>query len=629
MNFSFILSIIIAVITLISLASSSTVSANRYEARLVGGKRWLDIDGAFLRYYIFAEERAVITPTPEYVIWDLQTGAVKNLAPVPPANAGNARNSPTPKNNSNNMTVTHSMSQSMSFDENEPRSRMRWYIKSQPFGALGVQGPRSWLSSGHPLHRFRLTDWVFPTAGEYNIGFNVTFYNGGSFKFNQTIHVIRQPALLANGPLPFGYNGSAWSPAPIGYVQNILGITIATSSVNVTLEIQAYPDGATWSGTLTKFTSTDGSVRFDNLIVSIPGAYTYRMVALLSDGTVLGAQSVQINVERALPIVIQRLTSMDGIARFYPFQVPVFVIYDSVGLDYDPRLNLSLRLASNAPLYSYEGYESTASISGVTSVQQNITGYTFSFPGISIDLPGPYEVAADIALPDFTTLTLRFIANIEDAPTFEFPAGRNSLQTNKISTMTIHGVRPDYDEILLMLAVNENCSDQASDMIVWPRESANVSAAKMRNFSVVPWIAGTLYPCMKIPSQPFFGHLVQNYLPQFDEKYPLITSISVSGVSECPVMSSLEALQYQSQGWDSAEANRRYGCALPNPSSGTISPCSCPSHLTCSELTHPVFTPANLNIGTCQCCAGWIMAVASLVIASVFAILLYVVYEYV
>lgn len=598
----------------------SGVLAIRYEPRLVGGAQHLDVDGRLIKYFIFAEERAIITPTPEFMIFDYKTKGFRALSAD--LLTGTVRNHRT------NRTQTRSMSQSLTVGNS--RSSLRWFVKSAPFGALGIKGPRSWSGTGNPVNRFKLTDWAFQTAGEYNMGFNATFFDGTHFIFNWTILVNRQPAFLANGPLPFGYNGTAWSPAPIGYVQNILGITIATASVRVVFEFQAYPNGATWTGTLSKYTTTAGSATFGDIVVSVPGAYTYRMVATLSDGSTKAAPSVQIHVERALPVTITRLTSLDSMARFHIFQVPKFTIRDAIGLDYDARLNLTLRLSSDKPFYSYSGFETIAQFTGVTSVKQKQDGYTFEFPGIAFDLPGAFEVAAEIALPGGSTLSSRFIANVDPAPTFEFTQGRGTLRQNQISTMVLFGKRPPFNDILLMLASDENCTRQASDMISWPKETANTSTGDAnRTFSVVPWTSGTLYPCMKLPSQSFFGGLVQNYLPQFDEQFPLITSVSVASVAECPSMTSLEALQYRVSGWDTVQAGRLYGCALPRPSSGTIPPCSCPSHLSCGSFSHAVFTPPGLDIGTCQCCATWIMAIASLVIAVVFAGLLFVVYEYV
>jgi hypothetical protein len=609
--------IVISLVSLISI-SSSVVEAIRFEARLVGGAEYRDIDGSLIKYFIFAEERAAVSPTPEFVIYDYVTKSNVALGPTPLLNQRSGYKNP-------NRTRTISDSRTigpLQFSE------LHWYVRSAPFGALGIEGPRSWTSTGYPDNKFRLTNWKFLTAGDYNIQFNTTFMDGTHFVFNHTLRVNRQPAFLTNGALPFGYNGSAWSPAPVGYVQNILGVTIATASVRVVFEFQAFPDGATWTGTFSRFTSSAGAATFDDIVVSIPGTYTYRMIATLSDGTNKTASSVQIQVERALPTKITRLASMDSMARFVTFELPQFIIYDRLGLSYDTRLNMTLSLTSNLPFYSYSGFDTVASLVGVISVQQRQLGYAFEFPGVSFDLPGAYEVTAAIALPDSTTLSLPFIANIDPAPTFQFTSPK-TLRQNKISEMIIFGKRPPFNEILLMLARDGNCSQQASDMISWSAENANTTAAGNRTFSVVPWYAGTLYPCMKLPSQSYFGGLVQYYLQQFDEQYPFITSVTVAGVDECLAISSSESLQYRAAGWDDIEVNRQYGCALPTPASGTIAPCSCPSHLTCGEYSHSIFTPSGLNIGTCQCCSQWIMAVASTVISAAFLGMLYVVYEYV
>ena len=614
--------IAIAMVALLLLAAAPG-AAIRFQARLVNGKPRIGIDGNFLGYYIFAEERAVITPTPEFEIWDLVTNSRRVLA-APPFVAVGA-NPPTPRNNTALDTRTHTQSRSKSLARLR-YSSLRWTLRKAPLGALNLKGPRSWISNGPVKHTFSLDKWVFQSAGEYSVGFNASFYNGGHFQFNWTVHVNRQPAFLANGPSPFGYNGTRLSIAPQGHVQSILGLPVATSTVNVSLEFQAYPAGATWSGVFSMFTSNAGVASFNDVTVTQPGAYTYRLLARLSDGSTIAAPSVQVNVERALPTVITRLASGDGIARFHMYEVLKFVINDVLGRDYDPRLNMTMRLGTNTPTFYYEGLDTVAGLLGQASVKQSavVPGYTFEFPGMSIDLPGTFEIVAAIALPDGSTLERRFVSTIRETPTFEVPS---PLSQNKLGVLTIFGPRPKYADMLLMLSDREDCTNQQSDMIVWPRERNTFQTS--RNFSIVPWLAGAMYVCLKVPSQPTFGPLIQHYLPQFDEAYPLIKALRVGGVAECAALTSLEAARYRSLGWDSAEGLRRYGCALAPPVSGTIAPCGCPSHLSCGELRHATFTPPNLNIGACQCCAGWIMAVASVIIASVFAGILYIVYAYV
>jgi hypothetical protein len=134
---------------------------------------------------------------------------------------------------------------------------------------------------------------------------------------------------------------------------------------------------------------------------------------------------------------------------------------------------------------------------------------------------------------------------------------------------------------------------------------------------------------MKVPSQDAFGPLVQRYLPQYDELYPLQMTFNVLGVTTCEPLTASQAAAYNQAGWETAAAFRRYGCSLRPPVAGTIPACSCPSILTCMEMRHEKFTPPNLDIGQCVCCTTWVMAVAGCITALFFAFLLYVIYEYV
>jgi hypothetical protein len=625
----------IAAVAAVALLAPEGVNAIRYRAQIIGGKPDLDVDGRLRGYFIFAEERAVVAPTPRIQIIDLLTGKARPLS-IPLATAAARAPVNVKRRPVTNKTYSRSMSESRTIDPLFA-SRLRWYTRSQPFGALPVLGPRSWVGNGGVDYSFNLSDWKFQTAGTYSIGFNATFYDGTSFVFNQTIFVNRQPAFLANGPTPAAYNGTAWSPAPLGVMQNILGLTAATGSVNVTLRFQAAPDGAQINGTLSRFTATTGIATFSDIVVSIPGTYTYQLTALLSDNTTKTAPSVQIDVLRALPIRIERLTNVDSLSRFASFEVPRFRIVDQVGAAYDPTLNMTLSLSTNSPLYSYEGRETAASISGTSNTAQTRIGYLFEFPGFTIDLPGTYEIVAAIRLSDASTLRLFFVTTVTEAPTWEFPGITRTVTTipqNDISIMRIFGTRPPVDDALLMLSSRQDCSVQASDIVSWPSENATVNSttgqgATLRNFSMVAYTRGLAYPCMKIPSQPTFGVLVRRYLQQFDERFPFVVSVTVSGSDVCRALSGLAAAQYRSLGWSTAEVGRFYGCALTPPASGTVPPCACPSHLTCGSFSHPAFTPPGHNIGTCQCCAVWIMAIAAVIIAGFFGVVLFVVYAYV
>lgn len=669
--------------------------AYRLEAHLIGGKTLFDLDGSILKengetkYVIFAEERAVVSPTPEIVIRNLDDN--KAIVPLQgsPATGPAAPDHPHKFNGVKTITRSRTATESRTYGEWE-RSVLEWSVKSAPHNLnLNLGGPRRWVSNAR--QRFVLDGWIFPAPGTYEIAFNVTFFNrvrfykdaqGKSvmeklldtqppthFRWTWSIEVQRQPAFLVNGPAPFATNGSKWTPGPIAIAQSVLGGKVETSTVRVTLEFQAWPVGATWTGRLTKNTAENGQARFDDIIVSIPGKYTYRFTAVLSDGSSTRATSVLVDVLRAEPITLQRLTGGDGISRFHFYETLSFRIFDSVGADYDPRLNLTLTLSSNNPEYSYDGFDTRATLGGITSVKQNKTGYLFTFPGVSIDLPGVYELMATLPLPTSgRSLIHRFTVTIKEAPTWTFDSV--PLRQNRVARFSVHNeFEPFFGifaSILFMLSTKADCSVQASDMIEWNNtvlieqggvlttstttlpattvllgvDGTTTTAAPpaapitIRNFTLVPWYRGqgpnaALHVCMKIPCQPTFGPMVQRYLQQFDEGYPFTTQVDVIGFDECQPLTNTEAFQYQLLGWETAEGERSYGCALAFPAAGTIAPCSCPATLTCSEMSHDLFTPPWLNIGRCNCCAGWIMGVASIIIAVAFLIMMYVIYAYV
>ena len=601
-----------------------------YTVKLVGGSVLNDEFGFFQGYYVYPEERAPIDPAPVYEYNDIFTGKAVRLVPESEVVAVTT---PAPTRRRQSKTKTKSLDpltpapattrgprvKTRTIDPR--RSTLTWHVGRAPFGALPVRGPKYWAANTQS--RIVLTNLRFDTAGVYVVNFNLTTYLGVTFKYNQTYMVNRQPDVLKQGRLAQAYNGSAFAVPATASLLDFLGNPVFTSSPVITLEFQAFPNGTVFRGSLTKKATVQGTVSFSDVSVSLPGSYTYRIVALLSDGSKLSTTSFRIDVERALPARIVSNTVLTGVARFRLFNVPIFRTFDTLGPSYDSRMNMTLSISLNNPSVIYEGGNTEAAILGTASVVQDEVGYAYRFDDVAIDLPGTYQIEARLIFPNGAgTLALVRVVRILNAPTF---AVYSRMIVNNIGVLSLYGERPKVNPVSIKLSSSPDCKREASDELPWPTALQRGNELDFVNMSVVPFIDGDIYVCMRIPSQPTFAPLVKDYQPQFDELFPLIFTYKVGSVAECLATTALNSRLYAIGGWRDVAEGRRYGCRLTPPVSGTVPPCTCPTIYTCDPYRHPLFTPPNLDIGLCVCCATWIVGLAGTVGGLFMFAMLYVV----
>uniref|UniRef100_A0A7S1QJN2 Uncharacterized protein n=1 Tax=Neobodo designis TaxID=312471 RepID=A0A7S1QJN2_NEODS len=615
----------VAVAALVALLA--TTAHARLYARIADGLPIYDEFGSLKEYMIFAEENAPLTPVPKLEILNTELAEDRDVrqkmveiphTPIgsPQFNRYKLRNALTvTKSASTTIDVFRSISRTPHF---EKRSFMTWFVRSAPFGALSAVGPKQFYADDQSF--FPLDGLRFRTAGRYEVVFNVSMITGTNFHFNRTIFVQRQPNSVIHATTVAGYNGSVFFPPPSAQLVDFTGAKVRTSTPTIEYVLEALPWLASIRGTLIQKADATGFATFTNMIPTLPGAYTFRLRAYLSDGSTLTTPSQQVIVARALPTRIIVRQSITGIARFQFFTQPIFSIEDSAGPSQDPRMNMSLSIAQNNPDFSYEGYNTIATLSGTTAVFP--VNYRYTFSELSIDLPGNYEIRASLLLPTGATLSRAISLRINNPPTFEVV---DTMVVNNPGIISLHGERPAVDRVVIMLALDEECSSPSSDQVVWPADEND----GIFNITIVPFNAQPSYVCMAIPSHPNFAPLIQRYLPQYDELFPLVFTFSVQGVDECKPLSATAAAQYRSAGWETAAALRSYGCRLTPPVAGTIPACACPRPLTCDTLTHEKFNPPGLDIGQCVCCETWVLAVAGTITGLFFALVILVIFVYV
>lgn len=606
--------------------AAPSVAAKAYTDRLVGGAPLFDSFGTFVQFYIFGEVAAPLTPAPVLELYTIFKQEKVILAERPHAAVATDRNLKL-KQRGSGLTTTQTASQSLSETVNVgltptlqvPRfARLYWHVRKAPFGALSATGPQYWEANQNS--QFTLTNLRFRSAGRYDVYFNTTLLTGEKVSFNRTITIQRQPTQIVHKTTVAGYNGSALFPAPTGQMQDFVGADVATSTVSVSLVFEASPTGSTIRGTLRKFTTSTGRVQFTDVICSIPGVYTFRLAALLSDGNTLTTASQAVTVERALPERIIMHTQVSGIARFHFYVQPLFSIVDAAGPSMDPRMNMTLAIVHNAPSLVYEGFDTFATLLGTTTVPP--VNYRYVFTDVTVDLPGRYTIRASLSLPTGAIVAHDFAVIIGNPPTYEVP---NAITVNTLGTVVLFGEKPQVSPVFIKLATDANCVFSSSDEIPW----VGSSTALVHNITIVPFNQQPSYVCMRIPSQTSYAALLQNYLQQFAEPIPQIFTFSVLGVADCQPLTATQAFQYRVTGWREAEPLRRYGCALQPPVAGTVPPCSCPEVLVCKEYTHPRFTPPGLDIGQCVCCKPWVFAVSSIISGAFFIWILFVIVTWV
>lgn len=602
-------------------SSDAAIERSPYTARLVAGKENRNVFGDLLNYYIFAEAGAVVTPVPQWEIF--LRNQKQTIREALPAKVAAPRRERMKANGdtatiSETITVEDSSSSTLHAARN---SYLTWRTLSQPIGSPPVRGTKSVAANADS--RFVLRDWVFPLPGRYNMLMNATLYWGASVRFNLTVNVDHQPGRIVMTQYPAGYNGSFLTTVPQAQLEDLLGSPARVSSPIVTFKVLSGPAGYVVRGTASTHPDATGKVQLSNVVLSEPGLYVVFLLAELTDNTTIQTSTFSLTVQRALPTSIVTLVPSSGVTRAVFFTTPTYRIRDQVGFSRDTRVNITVSLGLNNPSIVYQGQDTIAVLSGVTSRVQS--GFDFTFPGLAINLPGNYELVATLYLDGESFLQVKHGVVMADLPTFTIPA---ALEVNTISIIVLLGAQPTRQPLYLKMSNEVACESSASDVATWPAEPNTVITS--RNVSFVPFVSGKgKYLCIGIPSQTAFIPLLKLYEPAFNEPYPLDFTFEITGVSTCKTLTNTEEYLYRTAGWLTAQADRSYGCNLEPPVSGTIAPCDCFFILACSTFTDGSFTPPGLDIGMCVCCKGWVLALACASTAAFFTGLMYVIFKHV
>ena len=548
------------------------------KAVLQSGRNDTTDAGVFKNYYIYAEAGALVDPAPVFALQSTSTAG--NVSTVVVYNETLLGLDPQAQSN---MTVT--------------------VLSHPPLGTTIITSPS--VIYANAQNQFVVNNLVLPVAGRYNIRFVVNCKTlNRSLTFNYTIPVNKQPQQVLVTQQPAGYNGSALSPEPQGQLADFLNSPVRTYTPNISLVVIAGPDGGVPEWDCVVSPNFDGAIRFPNCSLSQPGTYTWALRAHLTDGTFITSSFNILTVERAVPVGIVPITQIKGVTRAVFFAVPRYRIVDQLGWSIDKRTNLTLSIGVNNPTVTYQGQDTLAQFVGITSVTQ--TGFDFVFPGLSIDLPGTFQIVATLYLSGEFLMQSSYTIQLGDLPTFT----ANVFQVNRQSNLTLYGFQPDTQPLFLVMSSDITCKTPASNVVQWAK-ATNIITQQLFNIYFTPFVAGSkMYLCLQLPSQTDYVPLLQRYLPAFDEPYPLNYFLTIVGVDTCVPLTSQQAFYYNAANWTTAVQGRRYGCNLSPPVQGTIPPCACPIIYFCGKFTNEVFTPPGLDIGMCQCCKAPVLALA-------------------
>ena len=605
--------IALLLIALVSIGAS----AQSYTAKLVGGREDRNRFGDLLNYYIYAEERAIVSPFPAYELYrNGQFFPIYEPLVVPTHKEKKAFYP------NSSLTYTRSVSRSIT-GQHRRDSTLQWSILSRPEGSQVVTGTNPIIAEKD--NKFTFRDWVFDFNGRYNVLFEARLWNGDYMRFNRSITVDPQPSHVRLTSAPEGYNGTALSPMPTVQLVNLIEQKIKTSTAIITFVIISGPPGGENTGAAVYSTNKDGACELNRVILSLPGTYVYQIEAKLTSGDVLRTAQFSLVVEKALPTRIELVTSPYGISQFLLFSQPKFRVYDQKGIVHDDRTNITLIIGSNSPSFSYENQMSHATLMGTTSVLPS--SYDYTFTDLWLDMPGSYGIEAILFLDGFEHMSLSFYVTVDSPPTFLIPT---PLQVNSIGNVTIYGNYPKVRVALptyFAMSSDSDCKTVDSSVLLW-NESFPSNIAE-RSVQIVPYAQGTMHMCMKTATQNHFTKLIQMYQQRYTEAFPYVDRFSVADVSECKAIGGMLAAMYASVGWRDVVEGRRYGCKLSPPVAGTIAPCTCPATLRCATYTHKLFTPPNLDIGQCVCCTEWVLGLAGTAASLALVAVLAIIYFYV
>ena len=170
------------------------------------------------------------------------------------------------------------------------------------------------------------------------------------------------------------------------------------------------------------------------------------------------------------------------------------------------------------------------------------------------------------------------------------------------------------------------------------------------------------YVCFRVESSDVWVNLWQYYVQRHDEPFPITRTFPIAAQNVCPAILTSEATEYQiAEGvfrsfrdfalselvrklikmksslllffyhnqkktgelrWEDVTPGRRYGCRQVPPVDGSVPPCFCPSRFLCRDY-HATQGDRTVNLGICECCETWFLAVMFCIGGLCFALVSY------
>lgn len=427
--------------------------------------------------------------------------------------------------------------------------------------------------------------------------------------------ILEFAARLVVRPLPrratsetatlYGSNGSSLVPGPKFILADRNGDQVGSLASVATLTIVKGPPGSRLTGSLKRVgVPESGVLIFDNIAVNLPGSYDLGIVVALPDGTSFTSELIALVIRQAYPTRLVSLSKPRGAMLLVFPSVPAFGLFDELGPAADPGARITLRITLDRPSIVYTTRKANPSrILGETTVP--IHHHSFVFSNFSMDTPGVHQITATVLTSHQESFSSTVTVVCNPLPTF-LPAAKVDLIVNSPSYFTLFGSLPTPNATAhLKLHKLESCQPQSDDLsmnVPWP--GTGIAA-------LIPHSAADVaFLCLSIRGTKEWVSMMRHYVQKFDEAFPISKTFRIAPVGQCSPLEPSEAIAYREEGWGTAEANRRYGCRLDPPVVGTVPPCSCPIQLRCESFRHPSFTPGNLDIGRCMCCAPWVLTTA-------------------
>eukprot|EP00758_Cryptobia_borreli_P003883 Tbor_TRINITY_DN4039_c0_g1::TRINITY_DN4039_c0_g1_i1::g.11702::m.11702 len=585
MNLYFVVKIFISSFILLTVSLVMVPLVDGAEGRndkivavLKGGLEKKNSLGDVIGYYITAKENVVVTPHLMFAI----------------------------NNSGKEMAVYQQAPISLPIGWSRVDSVMSWEMASGPQGGK-VRGSHTVMAE--PNNMFHLRDLIFEVHGEYKLDFKCVLFTGEVVKFSYIFTVQYQPSLVTIIEVPAGQNGSSLNPFPVIQLTDLLNTPIHIASVKVSFLIDSHPPKGHNEGDTSYITDQYGKASLDNIVLSEPGLYSYRIVANLPDGKQIYSAKHTVNIERARPVRIEFVHVPAGMAGFVLHKQPLLSVYDEKGMVNDNMSAITLHIDS----------QNSALLTGKkTAFPEN---YQYAFTDITINMPGKFELIAYLSIKGIVVLKASTFVNVDPAPTYLIASKK--IQKYDIVDIAIYGNRPKYSRMHFMISGDPGCSVFNSPVVPYP---ADKPGAKVRKIHIAPHIHGQIHLCMTTEKQtnPTYVLLAQLHTGSLKAvPFALKTTFRAQDVPICKPTNEIEEALFRRGKSDDIEANRRYGCMLTRPV-GTKGPCNCPSTLTCVS-----YMKDNLDIGQCVCCAPSMMGVVGALCAVGFSVVIYIIYQFV